>query len=167
MVHRLWGSRLRAGDTAPICSTGWKANPVNLAVLHTVLLHLGAMRSALSIYRLQAWNFLSTSLGSDVLDIYFFSSAFSCQSYSIWFLSLKEFPKFQKYEWHSFVFPCDVTGTFILILKRFSVGEDTDICAHFSPQTIKIPRQQNCMLNKVFQPQLKICSQYNHGQFLS
>ena len=111
--------------------------------------------------------FLKYLIGFWCFRYIFFSSAFSYQSYSIWFLSLKEFPKFQKYEWHSFVFPCDVTGTFILILKRFSVGEDTDICAHFSPQTIKIPRQQNCMLNKVFQPQLRICSQYNHGQFLS
>ena len=51
-------------------------NPVNLAVLNTVLLHLGTMRSALSICRLQAWNFLSTSLDSDVLDIYFFSLPF-------------------------------------------------------------------------------------------
>lgn len=67
-----WSTDFQAGDTALICSTGWKVNPVNLAVLNTVLLHLGTMRSALSICRLQAWNFLSTSLDSDVLDIYFF-----------------------------------------------------------------------------------------------
>lgn len=67
----------------------------------------------------------------------------------------------KKYEWHLFLLPCDLTVYIFHFKEILSCMVILAFGLNFQYSDHKNSKTIGCMLNEVFQPQLRLCPQHS------